>query len=278
MGKKATAKKSAEMTEEEFDRWWDERVKGVNFDNREESYNFYLNFDACLICGEVATHWTPAKADGWLMPACDKHFNDTKITERRWANARVRAEKSAEFMADLKCCKCGGRPVMSFIDMWMAPDLVTKDTITSLGLPLCDKCSLSDEWLTVEYDVARVKEARNRLQEQNIGIEFKFERGQIAASEKLLDEMEKDGTLRLEKGKTHSGGFDGFVWKSFDRHCLCDWGDISQEDREKNNRALQTKGGLLSIYKHDKYPTIGIFTEANGSQTVIGLQDDFCED
>jgi hypothetical protein len=127
MGKKKAAKKPDEMTDEEFERWWNELIKGINFDNHEESYNFHMNYPSCLICGWAATHWIPSKADGWLMPACDKHYNDPKITERRWANARARRTKETDAISDLRCYKCGGRPVVVFGD-------------DNYGLPECDKC------------------------------------------------------------------------------------------------------------------------------------------
>jgi hypothetical protein len=131
MGEKTIVKKWSKMTEEEMDKWWDDLIRGVNFDNHEESYNFRMNFPECLICGEVASHWIPAKTDGWLMPVCDKHYNNPKITERQWANARVRRQKIAEEIADLRCHKCGGKPVVSFADK-------------NYSLPECGKCSLAD--------------------------------------------------------------------------------------------------------------------------------------
>lgn len=264
MGKNKAVKKWKDMTEEEWDKWWDEKVRGVNFDNHEESYKFYLDSDACLICGEIATHWIPAKTDGWLMPACAKHYNDPKITERQWANAKARREKSAEEQVDLKCSRCGRRPVVSFIDVIRALDFATPDNTTPLGLPLCDKCSLSDEFQE-EYEAACLRDAHNRRQELTGRTEFEFEIGDTGHSVKLQRKIDK----------TPDESFINFVWDCFACHCLCDWGDIAQEDRENNNRALQEKGKLLSMYKHDKYPTICIFTEANRSQTVIGLQDDF---
>ena len=263
MGKRATVKKLNKWTVEEFDKWWDELIKGVNFNNHEESYNFHMNFPECLICGEIPTHWTPAK-DGWLMPACDKHFNNPKITEKRWAKARAIREKNAEELADLKCCKCGGMPVTTFIDTWRVPDLATPDNITPDGLPLCDKCSLSDEWLQ-EYDAARIRDVNNRLQELAGRTESKFETGKIAASQHLLDQMDK----------TPDGSFSSFVWDSFTRHCLCDWGNISQEGQEANNQALKTGGELFSTYTHVVYPTVCILTEADRHETAIGLPEDF---
>jgi len=125
-------------------------------------------------------------------------------------------------------------------------------------------------------DAALVRDAHNRRQELTGRTEFKFEIGKIASSEKLLDQMEKTKKLMLERDKTPEGSFISFVWKSFARHCLRDWGDVSQEDREANNQALKTVGELFSTYNHTEYPTICILTEADRSETAIGLQDDFC--
>jgi len=106
---------------------------------------------------------------------------------------------------------------------------------------------------------------------------FKFEIGTIAASEKLLDQMEKTRKVMLERDRTPDGSFISFVWKSFARHCLCDWGDVSQEEKDNNNKALKSGEQLFSSYKHTKYPTICILTEADRSQTGIGLSEEFSE-
>jgi hypothetical protein len=143
MGKRVAAKTWKEMTLEEMDKWWNELIKGVNFNNHEESYNFHMNSPECLICGEIVTHWIPAKADGWLMPVCDKHFNNPKITEKRWAKARATREEIAEEMADLKCYKCGGMPVTGFIPANEAEGWITLDNNAPDWIPLCDECSLA---------------------------------------------------------------------------------------------------------------------------------------
>jgi len=125
-------------------------------------------------------------------------------------------------------------------------------------------------------EAALVRGAHDTRQRLTGRTEFKFEIGKIVSSEKLLDQMEKTKKLMLERNKTPGGSFSSFVWNSFARHCLCDWGDLSQEDREANNQALKTGSELFSTYNHTKYPTICILTEADRSETAIGLQDDFC--
>ena len=56
MEKIVTFKKFKDMSEEELAKWCDEEVKGVNFDNHGESYNFHMGYHSCLICGERAAH------------------------------------------------------------------------------------------------------------------------------------------------------------------------------------------------------------------------------
>ena len=131
------------------------------------------------------------------------------------------------------------------------------------------------ETAKVDLDAESIKEAHNQRQKLTGEKRFKFEIGKIEATEKLLDQMEKTKKLMLARDKTPDGSFINFVWKSFARHCLCEWGDISQRDRKANDQAIKTEGELFSTYKHTKYPTICILTDADRSQTVIGLQNEF---
>ena len=127
-----------------------------------------------------------------------------------------------------------------------------------------------------ERDTARMIEDAHKERQKLTGkTEFEFEIGVIAASEKVLDQMEPTKKLLLERNKMPGGSFSNFMWDSFARHCVCDWGDISQEDRKANNRALKTGGQLFSTYKHTEYPTICILTEDDRSQTGIGLESEF---
>lgn len=134
---------------------------------------------------------------------------------------------------------------------------------------------LAENENNISDDAMLVKNAHDKRQRLTGKTKFEFEIGCIAASEKLLDQMERTKKLMLERDKTPNGSFISFVWKSFARHCLCDWGDISQEDKGTDNKSLKTGGVLFSMYTHAVYPTIGIMTDADRTETAIGLLDEF---
>jgi len=107
--------------------------------------------------------------------------------------------------------------------------------------------------------------------------EFKFEIGLIAASENVLNRMEKTKKQLRDNNKTEHGSFTNYVWDSFARHCLCDWGDITPEEKTDNEQALVKGGQLYSVYTNAVYPTISILTEEDRSETAIGLLNEFGE-
>jgi hypothetical protein len=51
----------------------------------------------------------PSPVDGKLMPTCEKHFHDPKMTHRRWENARKKYEAEVRELSDKKCYHCGGQ-------------------------------------------------------------------------------------------------------------------------------------------------------------------------
>ncbi len=108
--------------------------------------------------------------------------------------------------------------------------------------------------------------------------EFEFEIGMLACSESVLDKMEKIKKLVMERDKTPNGSFSKFYGDSLARYCLCDWGDVSQEQKDANNQALKAGGQLFSTYMHDEHPTICILTQADRSETVIGFPEGFSEE
>jgi len=107
--------------------------------------------------------------------------------------------------------------------------------------------------------------------------DFEFEIGKLLVTEHVLDRKEKTQKLLREKDRSVHGSFSSFVWDSFARHCLCDWGDVSQKEKDANNQALKTGGQLFSTYTHAFHPTTCILTEADRSQTAIGLLEEVKE-
>ncbi len=59
------------------------------------------------------------------------------------------------------------------------------------------------------------------------------------------------------------------------RHLCGDWGDVDQEDRQANERALREGARLLSVYHTADCVTFWIITEADRSVTTILLPDDY---
>jgi hypothetical protein len=59
------------------------------------------------------------------------------------------------------------------------------------------------------------------------------------------------------------------------RHTLGDWGDVSDIDWEKNDRAVKDGGRVLSIYRTENGTAFGVITEADRSYTTVLLPDQF---
>jgi hypothetical protein len=59
------------------------------------------------------------------------------------------------------------------------------------------------------------------------------------------------------------------------RHQAGDWGDVSAEDREANNRALTEGTRILSAYQAGNGTKFWIITEADRSSTAVLLPGDY---
>jgi hypothetical protein len=59
------------------------------------------------------------------------------------------------------------------------------------------------------------------------------------------------------------------------RHLDGDWGEVSQEDREINNAALQNGGRLLSAYRIGSGVKLWVITEEDRSVTTVLLPDEY---
>ncbi len=59
------------------------------------------------------------------------------------------------------------------------------------------------------------------------------------------------------------------------RHSQGDWGNLCDEDRQANNRALVEETRLLSAYKSKAGKKFWIITEADRSSTTVLLPEDY---
>jgi len=123
-----------------------------------------------------------------------------------------------------------------------------------------------------------IREAQSKRRRHTGKRKFLFEIGMLSVTESILDKMEGTREQLIDEDKTKEGSFTRFVWSSFGRHCLCDWGDLFPEEKRGNDLALKVDGQLVSVYTHTTHPTIGILTEDDRTETVIGLLSDFIDD
>ena len=65
------------------------------------------------------------------------------------------------------------------------------------------------------------------------------------------------------------------ITAAFNRHLNCDWGDVCQEDRQENDRALKSGDRLLSVYHSQQGEKFWIITEADRSVTTVLLPEDY---
>lgn len=87
--------------------------------------------------------------------------------------------------------------------------------------------------------------------------------GKLVVSKWIQDEFEE------------TYGFKAFAMNCLLRHRACDWGDLSEEDKRRNDQALNAGERILSAYDIPKFFCFGfadkiwIITEADRSATTI---------
>lgn len=65
------------------------------------------------------------------------------------------------------------------------------------------------------------------------------------------------------------------IFRALFRHAAGDWGDLSAEDREENDRSVVEGFRLLSAYRATNGKKFWIITEADRSATTVLLPDDY---
>ncbi len=66
-----------------------------------------------------------------------------------------------------------------------------------------------------------------------------------------------------------------FVLASLQRHARGDWGDLSAEDKRRNDQSLKESTRLLSAYEAPPLPKIWIITEWDRSVTTVLFPDEY---
>lgn len=59
------------------------------------------------------------------------------------------------------------------------------------------------------------------------------------------------------------------------RHARCDWGDLSDADRQLNNQAVNHMGRLMSSYEVTPQLQVWIITEGDRSLTTMQLPSEY---
>lgn len=92
-----------------------------------------------------------------------------------------------------------------------------------------------------------------------------FEIGQLVATAAVHSKMKSDDD------------FYRFCITSFYRHSKGDWGDLSDEDKQMNDVAVECGDRILSSYRYNDDPEmrIWIITESDRSVTTILFPSDY---
>ena len=86
----------------------------------------------------------------------------------------------------------------------------------------------------------------------------KFQCGQLVSTPNALNQLSQDDILA-----------------GIARHQAGDWGDLCEEDRQANDRALIEGTRLLSVYHAANGTKFWIITEADRSVTTVLLPEDY---
>ena len=92
----------------------------------------------------------------------------------------------------------------------------------------------------------------------SIQIEAAFPLGQLVATQTALNHLSMSD-----------------IEAALQRHGTKDWGDLCDEDRAENDRALLEGNRLLSAYQSADGVTFWIITERDRSSTTVLLPEDY---
>ena len=92
----------------------------------------------------------------------------------------------------------------------------------------------------------------------------KFDLGKVVMTQGIMSLIEKEPLLDIEIGS------------SLYSHCINDWGNLCEEDKQLNDSAVVDGGRILSAYEiGENKVKIWIITEADRSCTTILLPEEY---
>lgn len=102
---------------------------------------------------------------------------------------------------------------------------------------------------------------------------IKFPAGQLTTSAAVFE------ILAAEQSRVKKP-FETFIFDCFDRHIRGDFGDIDNEDKERNRAAIDNGARILSVYNTpdglvDGKDVIWVITEADRRSTIILFPSDY---
>jgi hypothetical protein len=90
---------------------------------------------------------------------------------------------------------------------------------------------------------------------------FNFKLGQVVITPGALEALRESGES---------------PWVFLIRHVACDWGDLDQHDKDRNEQALKDGSRLFSAYRTAKGEKVWVITEAEPrSSTCILTPDEY---
>jgi hypothetical protein len=83
------------------------------------------------------------------------------------------------------------------------------------------------------------------------------------------------GRIRITNGALEALGQSNISADSIiQRHVLGDWGDISDEEKQSNDLAVEMGGRISSTYSLPDGTRVWVYTEGDRRETTILLPDD----
>ena len=91
---------------------------------------------------------------------------------------------------------------------------------------------------------------------------MKFDTGQVVCTTNLQNKVGEDNMSSV-------------VSRALARHISGDWGDLSEEDKKSNDKALKDGERIMSAYNTENNIRIWVITEWDRSVTTVLLPEDY---